>query len=144
MIPLKYTGLAEEMSPPLRITGVSDRAQSLVLIADDPDAPMITVTHWVIWNMPPETTSIPENIPPGETIESLKGACQGMNIARKCCYIGPKPPSGTHRYRFKVFALDTKLSLKPRSGKKQLEKAMKGHIIQQGMLTGLFNRNQAG
>jgi len=142
MMPLKYTGLAEELSPPLDIKGVSDKAQSLALIADDPDAPMITVTHWVIWNIPPEMTSIPENIPSGPVIDALKGASQGINIARKHAYIGPRPPSGTHRYRFKIYALDTKLELKQRSGKKQLEKAMEGHILQQGMLTGLFNRKQ--
>jgi Raf kinase inhibitor-like YbhB/YbcL family protein len=143
MMPLRYTGLAEEFSPPLEIRNTPPEAQTLALIADDPDAPMMTVTHWILWNIPPDTISIPEGIPEGRTAEVLGGASQGINIARKHAYIGPRPPFGTHRYRFKVYALNTKLDLRPNSGKKQLENAMKGHIIQQALLVGLFNRNEA-
>ena len=104
--------------------------KSLILIVDDPDAPMGTWDHWIVWNIPP-TDKIEENSVPG---------VEGMNDFRRRSYGGPCPPSGTHRYFFKVYALDTKLDLKPNSRKKDVERAMKGRILAQGEIIGLYRR----
>jgi len=129
-IPRKYTCDGDNVNPALNISGVPEATKSLVLIMDDPDAPMGTWDHWIVWNIPP-TNKIEENTVPG---------VEGMNDSRKHSYSGPCPPSGTHRYFFKVYALDTKLNLAPNSRKKDVEKAMKGHILAQGELVGLYSR----
>jgi Raf kinase inhibitor-like YbhB/YbcL family protein len=103
------------------------------LIVDDPDAPAGTWVHWVLWNIGPDTKEIGENTVPS-------GALQGVNDFRKHDYGGPCPPSGTHRYFFKLYALDMKLGLGPKTNKAELERAMKGHIIAQGELIGLYKR----
>ena len=108
-------------------------AKSLALVLEDPDAPSGIFVHWVMWNIPPGTREISENSSP-------RGVQQGLNDFRKHGYIGPCPPSGTHRYFFKIYALDTLLRLQSGAAKKDLEKAMKGHIIDQASLTGLFQR----
>jgi Raf kinase inhibitor-like protein, YbhB/YbcL family len=107
-IPSKFTCDGSDTSPPLQITGVPSKAKSLVLIADDPDAPSGLFTHWLVWNIPPQTNSIAEGSAP-------KGV-QGTNDFGKSGYRGPCPPPGTHRYSFKIFALDRELDL--RSGAK--------------------------
>ena len=132
-IPKTYTCDGTDVSPPLKIENVPPEAKSLALIVDDPDAPMGTWVHWVLWNIPPATKEIKEGSIP-------QGALQGMNDFRKQNYGGPCPPSGTHRYFFKLYALDTLLNLSPRSAKADLEKAMKGHILSQGEIIGLYKR----
>ena len=132
LIPAKYTCDGANVNPPLTIEGVPDGAKSLVLIVDDPDAPMGTFDHWVVWNIPP-TSKIEENAVPGT---------EGVNDYRKRSYGGPCPPSGTHRYFFKVYALDTKLDLSPNSRRKDVEKAMQGHVLAKGELIGLYRRSR--
>ncbi len=132
-IPSKYTCDGADVSPPLTIGGVPKEARSLVLIVDDPDAPAGTWVHWVVWNIGPGTVEIPENSVP-------KGAVQGTNDFRKQAYGGPCPPSGTHRYFFKLYALDAQPSLQPGAAKARLEEAMKGHIVAQAEMIGLYRR----
>jgi Raf kinase inhibitor-like YbhB/YbcL family protein len=129
-IPSKYTCDGDDVNPPLNIKGTPEETKSLVLIVDDPDAPMGTWDHWIVWNIPP-TNKIEENSVPGT---------EGLNNFRRHSYGGPCPPSGTHRYFFKVYALDTKLDLNPNSRKKDVEKAMKDHILAKGELVGLYSR----
>ncbi|MCJ7804181.1 YbhB/YbcL family Raf kinase inhibitor-like protein [Patescibacteria group bacterium] len=133
MIPQKYTCDGENINPPLQITDVPSSAQSLVLIVDDPDAPSGDWVHWLVWNINPETKLITEN-------ESPKEAIQGTNDFGKQNYGGPCPPSGTHRYQFKIYALDTILNLSSSSRKKDLETAMENHILDKGILIGLYQR----
>jgi Raf kinase inhibitor-like YbhB/YbcL family protein len=130
-IPKKYSCDGEEVNPPLNITGIPEAAKSLALIIEDPDAPRGTFDHWVLWNIPP-AAAIAENSVPGT---------QGLNSAGQHSYIGMCPPVGTHRYFFKVFALDAKLALNANATrKKDLEKAMQGHILVKGELIGLYTR----
>jgi Raf kinase inhibitor-like YbhB/YbcL family protein len=133
MIPSKHTCDAADVSPPLLIGNAPPEARSLALIVDDPDAPAGTWVHWVLWNVDPKTTEIRENSVPS-------GAVQGLNDFRKHVYGGPCPPSGTHRYFFKLYALDTALNLGPDTTKAALERAMKGHIVARGELIGLYKR----
>ena len=130
-IPVKYTYDGADVNPPLTIEGVPEETKTLVLIVDDPDAPMGTFDHWVVWNIPAATRRIEENTVPG---------IEGMSSYRKHAYGGPCPPYGTHRYFFKVYALDTQLDLKLNSTKRDVEKAMKGHILAEGELVGLYSR----
>jgi len=132
-IPSKYTCDGANVTPPLFLEHVPAGAKSLALIVDDPDAPAGIWVHWVLWNIHPETKEITENSVP-------KGAQQGMNDFRKQAYSGPCPPSGTHRYVFKIYALDTIFNMSPDATKADLEKAMKGHIIEQAYVTGLYKR----
>jgi hypothetical protein len=129
-IPAKYTCDGENVNPPLNIRGFPKETKSLVLIVDDPDAPMGTWDHWVVWNISPRET-IKENTVPGT---------EGLNDFRKHSYGGPCPPSGTHRYFFKVYALDTMLELSPNSKKRDVEKAMIGHMLSKGEIVGLYRR----
>lgn len=130
-IPPKYTCDGENISPPLEITGVSEEAESLVLIVDDPDAPMGTWTHWTVWNISPETQAIAEGAVP-------EGAREGMTDFGRPGYGGPCPPSGTHRYFFKLYALDTKLNLPSTAIPKEIEQAMEDHILAQAELLSLY------
>jgi Raf kinase inhibitor-like YbhB/YbcL family protein len=129
-IPPKYTCSGEDVNPQLNITDIPEETKSLVLIVDDPDAPMGDWVHWIVWNIPP-TNKIEEKSVPG---------VEGINDFGKHSYGGPCPPSGTHRYFFKVYALDTQLNLRVHSRKKDLEYAMTGHILAQGKLVGLYKR----
>ncbi len=129
-IPSKFTCDGSDISPPLQITGIPPEAKSLVLIADDPDAPSGLFTHWLIWNIPPQTNSISEGSAP-------KGV-HGTNDFGKTDYKGPCPPPGTHRYSFKVFALDRELDLRGSAKRSQVDAAMKGHVIAQGELIGRY------
>jgi Raf kinase inhibitor-like YbhB/YbcL family protein len=131
-IPKKYTCDAEDINPPLTINGTPKETKSLVLIVEDPDAPIGLWIHWVVWNIPP-TNIINENSVPGT---------EGLNTARNHRYGGPCPPSGTHRYFFKVYALDAELELSENSAKKDVEKAMQGHVIAQGELRGVYSRSR--
>lgn len=138
MIPAKYTCKGANISPPLKIESVPEEAKSLALISDDPDAPVGTWVHWVLFDLPPDTKELVENIPPEKTLKN--GAIHGTNDFRKLGYGGPCPPSGTHRYFFKVYALDKKLGLKVGATKKEVEEAMKGHVLREGKLMGKFSK----
>ncbi len=138
MIPKKYTCDGPDVSPPLTWTSAPAGTKSLALICDDPDAPVATWVHWVLFNLPADTTKLPESVPPQETLESR--AKQGTNDFRKTGYGGPCPPSGTHRYYFKLYALDTEIDLEAGITKKDLLKAMEGHIIGEGQLMGRYKR----
>jgi Raf kinase inhibitor-like YbhB/YbcL family protein len=131
VIPNKYTCDGENISPPLEIHQIPAQAKSLAIIVDDPDAPAGTWVHWLMWNLP-VTSHLKEN--------EAKGI-QGINDFKHRQYGGPCPPDGTHRYFFKVYALDTQLDLSPNAHKEQLEKSMNGHIIGFGQLIGMYKRN---
>jgi len=130
-IPKEFTCLGEDVNPALNIEGTPKDAKSLALIVDDPDAPSGMWVHWVVFNIPPSTTTIHKNSIPGS---------QGRNDFNRQNYGGPCPPSGTHHYHFKIYALDTMLNLQEKISKKDLEFAMKGHILDQSELTGLFKK----
>lgn len=138
MIPSKYTCDGQDISPPLQWEGVPEGTQSLALISDDPDAPMGTWVHWVVWNMPADQTGLNENIPKDAVLPN--GTCQGISDFGRPGYGGPCPPGGTHRYCFKVYALDTQLDLSEDTRKADLEQAMKGHVLAQGELMGTYRR----
>ena len=138
MIPKKYTCDGSNISPPIKWDSVPPQAKSLALIADDPDAPMGTWVHWVIFNIPPSLSGLPESIPPKDSLPN--GSLQGKNDFRNSGYGGPCPPGGTHRYFFKLYALDIMLQLKPGCTKADLLKAMQGHIVAEGQLMGKYSR----
>lgn len=133
-IPGKFTCQGEDVNPQLDIEGVPAEAKSIVLIMDDPDAPMGTWDHWVVFNIAPDTTTIAENSIPSE-------ATQGKNSWGNSEWGGPCPPSGTHRYVFKLYALDTTLSLDHSAAKGDVEGAMQGHVLAQATLTGLYQKS---
>jgi Raf kinase inhibitor-like YbhB/YbcL family protein len=130
-MPKKYSCDGEGINPPLTIEGIPKETLSLALVLDDPDAPGGTFDHWVVWNISPSTTKICEHSIPGT---------EGLNGMRKIGYTGPCPPSGTHRYFFKVYALNAQLTLGAKSTKRDLEKVMQGHTIAKGELIGLYHR----
>ena len=133
-IPSKFTCDGSDTSPPMQLSGIPSEAKSLVLIADDPDAPGGLFTHWLVWNIPPQTSMIAEGAAP-------KGV-QGANDFGKSGYRGPCPPPGTHRYSFKIFALDRELELHTGAKRSQVDAAMKGHVIAQGELVGRYARKK--
>jgi Raf kinase inhibitor-like YbhB/YbcL family protein len=139
MIPSKYTCDGTNVSPPLNWSGVPEGSVSIALISDDPDAPVGTWVHWVAFNLPAGTQGLPEGVPVDEDIKG--GGKQGVNDFGKIGYGGPCPPGGTHRYFFKVYALDTMLDLKGRVSKGQLLKEMGGHIVGEGQLMGKYKRD---
>ncbi len=163
-IPVKYTCVGQQASPPLTVGNVPEAAKSLVIIVDDPDAPLKQpaaakpattktkgkksapakkaktetaqapagyFTHWLIWNIDVDGGTIPEN---------FKNDNEGMNSAQQIGYVGMCPPTGTHHYHFKVYALDTKLNIPKQSDKAALEKVMQGHILAWGEMVGTFNK----
>jgi Raf kinase inhibitor-like YbhB/YbcL family protein len=136
-IPKKYTGEGEDISPPLSWSGAPPGTKSFALICDDPDAPMGTWVHWVLYDLPASATSLPAKLPTDETLPS--GARQGTTDFKKIGYGGPYPPRGKpHRYFFKLYALDMTLALKPRATKPQVLKAMQGHILAETSLMGTY------
>lgn len=139
MIPSKYACDGADVSPPLQWGAVPEGTKSIALISDDPDAPMGTWVHWVIFDIPAETKELEENIPRDETLPN--GAVQGMSDFGRIGYGGPCPPSGTHRYFFKIYALDVKLDLASGVRKRELLDAMEGHILGEGQLIGKYKRN---
>ncbi len=131
-IPKKYSCDGDDTNPPLSIEGIPKETRSLALTLDDPDAPSGTFDHWVVWNIPPFTSQIAEHAKLGK---------EGLNGMREHGYTGPCPPSGKpHRYFFKVYALDMELGLSANSTKKDLEKAVQGHMLAKGELMGTFSR----
>jgi len=152
-IPAKHSCEGENASPALNWEGVPAGTKSFALICDDPDAPGGSWVHWVIYDIPANTVSLPENIQKRDAMEAvgsmsgrdnakLPGAKQGVNDFGKVGYGGPCPPRrhGAHHYHFRLYALDAELNLTPRVTRKQLEAAMKGHIIAEGELVGTFVR----
>lgn len=132
-IPVEYSCDGKGDHPPLAFSGVPEGAKSLAIIVDDPDAPMGTFTHWVIWNILPKTLEIPSGVVPPQSQE-------GLNSAGRTGYTPPCPPSGSHRYFFTVFALDATIGLDGKAKKADLGKAMAGHIIEQTNLIGSYER----
>ena len=137
-IPRTYTCDGVNVSPPLEWSGVPKSARTLAIVADDPDAPAGMWVHWVIYNLPADNIGLVENLPATEKLAA--GGFQGLNDFEKIGYGGPCPPSGTHRYFFKIYALDIELPLKPGATKAELMKALEGHIVLQGQLMGTYSR----
>lgn len=132
-IPAKYSCLGQDINPPLEISGVPQEAKALALVMNDPDAPGGTWTHWVMWNIDPTTTTIAENSVPA-------GAMEGSNSWGKRKYGGPCPPSGTHRYFFKVYALKTKIELSRTATSEVLEHAIRTLTLGTAELMGTFSK----
>lgn len=130
-IPQKYSCEKESINPPISINNIPTTAKSLAIIVEDPDTPDGTVVHWVMWNIDPSIKMIDENSAPG---------IQGKNQKGMNTYMGPCPPFGIHHYHFKIYALDTKLTIQSASGKLALEAAMKNHIVARGELVGLYRK----
>jgi Raf kinase inhibitor-like YbhB/YbcL family protein len=131
-IPAKYTCDGSDTIPPLAFATVPPAAKSLALVVDDPDAPGGTFDHWIVWNIPPSTSIVAE----GQSPQGMTG----RNGFGKGGYGGPCPPRGEHRYFFKLYALDGTMNLTTSSGKADLEKAMKGHVIAQAQMMGRYKR----
>jgi len=138
MIPVKYTCDQEDVSPPLAWDSVPEGTKTLALICDDPDAPMGTWVHWVLFNFPAGINELSENVPPERELDNE--ARQGTNDFGRIGYGGPCPPGGTHRYYFKLYALDTALDLEAGARKPQLLEAMEGHVLAEGQLIGKYSR----
>jgi hypothetical protein len=138
-IPSRHAYENEDLSPALQWSGIPASAKSLALICDDPDAPMGTWVHWVLYDLEPTTAGLAEGV--SKSPELAGGARQGINDYKKIGYGGPCPPPGKpHRYFFKLYALDTKLNLKHGLTKKDLEQAMEGHVIAAGELMGTYQK----
>jgi Raf kinase inhibitor-like YbhB/YbcL family protein len=138
-IPKKFTCDSADVSPELSWTEPPAGTQSFALIADDPDAPAGTWTHWVLFDLQPATKNLPEGV--SKIDELPDGARQGRNDFHKIGYNGPCPPPGKpHRYFFKLYALDRKLDLKPATSKQEVEEAMQGHILGKAEWTGKYQR----
>jgi Raf kinase inhibitor-like YbhB/YbcL family protein len=139
MIPKKYSCDGADVSPPVNWSGAPATAQSFALIMDDPDAPAGTWVHWVLYNLPANAKELAEGVEKQEQLAN--GALQGRNDFRKFGYGGPCPPPGKpHRYFFKLYALDNKVTVNAGAGKSDLEQAMKGHILGQAELVGRYGR----
>jgi hypothetical protein len=132
MLPAQFTCQGANHNPPLHIQSIPKGAKSLALIVEDPDAPGGLFTHWLVWNIDPTTTEIGEKGLP-------QHAVQGTNDFDKVGYSGPCPPSGTHRYYFRIFALDQVITLKPGAKRGALDRALEGHIISRGELMARFS-----
>lgn len=143
-IPPRYSGEGEGLSPPLKWENAPEETVSFALICDDPDAPHGTFTHWVLYNIPPTQNSLPEALsvfPNGITAEHTKelpSLREGVNSANTPGYMGPTPPSGTHRYFFTLYAVDTQLDLPEHATKADLLQAIQGHILKQSVLMGHY------
>lgn len=130
-IPVEFTCEGANINPPLSISGLPGNTKSLALITEDPDAVVGVFNHWVVWNIPPETNEISKGNEPGT---------RGKGSSGKLGYIGPCPPNGTHRYFFRIYALDTKLDLPEGSSKSDLQNAMSGYLIEQAILMGTYKK----
>jgi len=139
MIPSKYTCDGADVSPDLIWQSGPEGTKSFALICDDPDAPGGTFTHWVLYGLASTVTALPENLPKQNDLNPPKGK-QGTNDFGRTGYSGPCPPGGTHRYFFKIYALDSEIQLSPHAGKRDLEKAIKGHVLAQAELIGTYQR----
>ncbi len=138
-IPSDFTCDGADMSPPIEWSGVPAQAQSLAVIAEDPDAPSGNWTHWLVYDLPPQLTRLTAGIPVGDRLPG--GGSQGRTDFGKSGYGGPCPPGGEHRYFFKVYALDMMLRLRSGASKQELLQAMQGHILAEGVLMGKYDRS---
>jgi hypothetical protein len=142
-IPSKHTCDGADVSPVLAWEAAPEHTRNFVLICDDPDAPGKTWVHWVLFNLPGSTTTLPEGVPKKEVLENLGGARQGITDFRRVGYGGPCPPPGKpHRYFFKLYALDGTLDLEPGATKSEVERAMRGRILDQTELMGTYARHK--
>jgi hypothetical protein len=142
-IPAKYSQDGQNLSPPLRVSGVPDDARELVLIADDPDAPIPGEwVHWVMYKISPEVTELPEGIALTPWPERPDGAAQGRNTSGRLGYVGPAPPSGhgRHRYFFKIYAIDRETNMQPGAERDAVLGAIRDHVIDEGELVGTYER----
>lgn len=142
-IPKQYTQDGANVSPPLQWSGQPSEARELVLVVEDPDAPMPNpIVHWILFGIPPTTNSLPENLPQGPGLSSPLAGRQGRNYNSEQRYTGPKPPvgHGVHHYHFQLFALDKNLNVGDAPEKNDLLKAMQGHVLAQGELIGTYER----
>lgn len=137
-IPSIYTCDGQDISPALSWSGIPEGAVSLALINDDPDAPGGTWVHWVVFNMPASMNGLPENVASKDL--AAQGIVEGITSFRRTGYGGPCPPSGTHRYYFKLVALDISLDLDAGAGKAEVVEAMEGHLLDQTELMGRYSR----
>jgi Raf kinase inhibitor-like YbhB/YbcL family protein len=140
-IPAKYTCDGQNFSPPLSWSNAPPNTKSFVLFVNDPDAPAGDWVHWVLYNLPGDFHQLNENVPGSETLQN--GAAQGRNDFQKLGYGGPCPPSGTHRYYFRLYALDAMLSLKPGATRKEVQQAMRDHVIGEAVLMGKYQRSRS-
>ncbi len=140
LIPSQYTCDGEDISPALDWDDPPEGTESLALICDDPDAPVKTWVHWIVYNLPKSARALSENVSPSTS--PLSESVQGKNDFKQVKYGGPCPPSGTHRYFFKLYALDTKLKLESGATKAQVEAAMTGHILGKAELIGRYSRKR--
>jgi Raf kinase inhibitor-like YbhB/YbcL family protein len=138
LVPVKYTCDGEDISPSLSWSELPDGTRSLALIMDDPDAPAGTWVHWILYDLPPYSVRLDENMARTEDVPG--GGSQGNNSWNRLGYGGPCPPSGTHRYIFRLYALDSALDLGPGAEKADLVQAMEGHVLDRGQLLGLYSR----
>jgi hypothetical protein len=138
LIPRKYTCDGDNVSPPLAWSDVPGGCKELVLIVDDPDAPSGLFVHWVLYHLSPQVSELPEGVPTSESLPD--GARQGANGFQHIGYGGPCPPSGTHRYFFHLYALDTELSLPAGASRQKVDAALKGHVLEQTQLMGRYQR----
>ncbi len=147
-IPRKYSGEGEDVSPPLTWSGVPPAAKSLALICEDPDAPLGIFCHWIVLDLSPEDTGLPESLPKqpvlavGDWAKRSLPPRQGTNDFDKPGYGGPKPPSGTHRYVFRLFALDDHVSLGPKASRNAVMRSLAGHVLAQGRLVATYTRSR--
>jgi Raf kinase inhibitor-like YbhB/YbcL family protein len=138
-IPVKYTGQGEDVSPDLSWTDTPGSSVSFALVCDDPDAPAGTWVHWTMWNIPATSKGLTQGVPANASLPD--GSVQGVTSAGTSGYHGPMPPRGNaHRYYFRVYALDTMLSLPASANRVQLDAAMRGHVLTQGQLLGTYQR----
>lgn len=137
-IPAIHTCDGRHVSPPLSWSDAPSGTKTFALICDDPDAPGRVWVHWVVFNIPATVSELPENVLKTRVLPN--GAAQGVNTSRGIGYEGPCPPSGSHRYYFKLYALDTELSLEPGCTKEDLLKAMEDHVLEEAMIMGRYSR----
>ncbi len=140
MLDEKYTADGADISPPLTIKNISPEGETIAVIMDDPDAPVGTFTHWLIWNIPVQKNNIPEGIPQNKKVESLADAVQGYNDFGEVGYKGPAPPSGVHNYHFKVYILDQKVKIPFDVSKQKLVNTIKDHLLQKTEIVTKYQR----
>lgn len=141
-IPARYTADGADVSPPLSVTGVPESAASLALVVDDPDVPGGTFVHWLLWALPAETTTVPENVPQARRVRSLSDARQGTNGFGELGYGGPRPPEGedSHTYRFTLYALSEGVNVQAGARWRALSNATSGQAVTATRLTGTYER----
>ena len=141
-VPKEYTFDGRDVSPPLSIAGVPESAASLALVVDDPDAPNPPFTHWLLWNVPPSTTTIPADVPQSESVDALDGATQGTNSFGELGYRGPRPPAGDgpHTYRFTLHAVESPLQIQAGAEREAVDAALEDTVLATARLSAEYQR----